>query len=262
MITVHFEKKRLRLPESFKELTAKQFIEIAAIIYQGGEALNCDVLALRTLAGLSRFSFRVMNTEFVDRCLPYIKWIYEEEKRTTDQLIPKYKGYYGPSGGFDNLKMKEFHFSEMYYRQLVQEKDELALDLLVATLYREPKVNYDLVKNPDGDQRRPFNDNELEYQAALISAWPQPAKQAIFIWYDTCRNDLIKNNKLAFENEGGDFESQFDTGIYGMIRSLAGDKLGTVQLVEEMYVHTAMLEIGLMKEQEKHIEEKTKQAQQ
>lgn len=249
----------MKLPESHNEITGKQLIQLAPLIFWGGEEILCKVRAFYVLSGISMFRFLLMGPNNIDRCLPYIEWVFKE-KPGTKQLLPKYKGHYGPASDFDNLKMKEFHLSELYYSQVIQEENnEGAIDSLIAVLYRKGKKNYDEKRNPDGDIREDFNHNELPYHASKIAKWPNEVKQAIFLWYDACRQQLIDANPLVFkEPSNSSFQSQFDTGLYGMMRSLAGDKLGPIEKVENMYVHTAMMELGLIKEEEKYFEEQMK----
>lgn len=263
MIRLYYTKKKyLLLPEKFEELTGKQFIRLAPLLFDGGEELNCEVQAVRILSGLSWFRWSILDPEIVSRAMPYVKWLFEEI-HITRQLILRYRGYHGPTSDFDNLRMKEFHLTELNYRQLVTTKDKReesgTLNNLVAILYRPGKKGYDKKRDPDGDIRQDFNHNELPFHARIVSKWPPAIKQAIFIWYDSCRQDLIDQNPLVFkEPSANSYESQFDVGLYGMMRSLAGEKLGPIEKVENMYVQTACMEIGLMKEEEKHIEEQIK----
>jgi hypothetical protein len=46
--------------------------------------------------------------------------------------------------------------------------------------------------------------------------------------------------------EGAGDEEKAAYGLYGLMMDLAGEKLGTVHQVEEMYVHTAMASLELM----------------
>lgn len=252
------------LPDSFEELSSDQYIQIADILFQGGDTLECYTKALRILAGMSRISFMLMDPEMVDRCLPFINWVFETKKVIT-QLLPEYKGYHGPVSDFDNLKMKEFHFSEMYYGEVMAQplnplKGTLEdpINKLTSVIYRQGKFRYDRKMNPDGDVRIPFNANEIEFNSRIIHKWPDAVKHAIFFWYHSCRQQLIDNNPLVFTEPGDNYTSQFNTGLYGVMRSLAGDKLGTIDKIEDMYVHTAMLELGLLKEEEIRIEEQRK----
>lgn len=247
----------MTIAEYAHELTATQYIKLAPILFHGGDEIECKVKALRVLSGLSVYRWMRLRPEVINQCLAYVDWVFDAAApvKITKQLLPEYKGYYGPASEFDNLKMSEFHFAELHYKEMIN-GDEAALNSLVAVLYRKPKKNYNTKLNADGDIRVAFNANEMAYYANKIAKWPANVKQAIFLWYDACRQELIENNPLVFKDQGSDFISQFDTGLYGMIRSLAGQKLGTIEHIEDMYVHTAMLEIGLIREEEKYIESK------
>lgn len=258
MISIYVNnKRRMTIAENADGLTTKQFIQLAPLIYHGGDEVSCKVKALRILSGMSVYRWKLLSAEALNRCIPYVDWLFEKERpvRITRQLITEYKKYHGPVSGFDNLKMNEFHFSELYYKGVINGNEE-ALDKLVAVLYRKAKKDYDQRLNADGDIRIAFNEHEVNYYEIKISKWPLKVKQAIFLWYDACREEMIENNPLVFKDQTSDFISQFETGLYGMMRSLAGNKLGTVANIETMYVHTAMLEIGLMREEEKYIESK------
>jgi hypothetical protein len=262
MIELIYHKGRMQLPESFEDLSGKQFIGISKLLFTGGDVLRCKVQALKILCGLSPFKFAFLKAEVISRAIEYVDWVFDEKKIITKQLIPSYKGYHGPISNFDNLRMKEFHMSELYYREMVSQENpapDASLNNLVAVLYRPAKWFYNKKRDKDGDIRMAFNENEIAYRARKISRWPEKVKQAIFLWYGGCRQKLEEDNEAAFRDDSGSsFESQFDTGMYGVMRSLAGDKLGSVEKIEEMYVHTCMLEIGLIKEEEKYFEEKMK----
>jgi hypothetical protein len=262
MIELIYHKGRMTLPESFEELSGKQFIGISRLLFTGGDALRCKVQALKILCGLSAFRFAFLRAEVISRAIKYVDWVFDEKKCITKQLIPSYKRYHGPISDFDNLRMKEFHMSELYYREMVNEENkdpEASLNNLVAVLYRPAKWFYNKKRDKAGDIRVAFNHNEIDYHAKKIARWPVKIKQAIFLWYGGCRQQLEEDNQSAFRDDSGSsFESQFDTGMYGVMRSLAGDKLGSVEKIEDMYVKTCMLEIGLIKEEEKYFEEKMK----
>lgn len=247
----------MTLPEYAHELTTTQFIGLAPILYSDGDEVTFKVQALWVLSGLGVYRWKLLPAEVINRCLPFVDWVFDKQAplKITKQLITQYKKYHGPDSDFDNLKMAEFHFSELHYKAILNGNNE-ALNDLAAVLYRKGKKKYNKKLNPDGDLRIAFNANEMAYYVKKMQQWPVKVKQAIFLWYDACREELIKNNPLVFKNEDKDFISQFETGLYGMMRSLAGDKLGDVNHIENMYVHTAMLEIGLMREEERYIESK------
>lgn len=262
MIELIYHKGRMKLPESFDELSGKQFIGISNLLFTGGEKLKCQVKALKILCGLSDFKFVMLKAAVIDRACQYMDWVFDEKKIITKQLIPSYRSYHGPTSEFDNLRMKEFHMTERYYKEIVNSENEdveASLNNLVAVLYRPAKGFYNKKRDPDGDIRIDFNHNEIPFHARKAARWPMKVKQAIFLWYGGCRQQLEDNNPLVFKTpSSSDFESQFDTGMYGVMRNLAGDKLGTVKEIEEMYVVEAMVEIGLIKEEEIYFESKMK----
>ncbi|OLY92290.1 hypothetical protein SAMN05444008_11556 [Cnuella takakiae] len=263
MIILRYGRKgRLLMPDNFEELTPKQAIALAPLMFEGGDEEKCKALAVKILAGLGLISFKLLPAEVLTKALPYTDWLFEH-KPFTCQWIPEYRGYHGPAADFENLRMKEFHFSELHYRVLVSDgPDDSAINNLVAALYRPAKKGYDRRRNPDGDIRVPFNHNEMDYHAAIVAKWPESVKQAIFLWYDGCRTTLIDNNPKVFkEPVVNGFESQFDTGLYGMMRSLAGERLGPVDRIECMEIKQAMLELGLIKEEEEYYESQMAQNQ-
>lgn len=262
MIELIYHKGLMKLPENFEELSRKQFIGLSKLLFTGGDALRCKVQALKILCGFSAFKFALLKAEVISRAIEYVDWVFDPKNTTTKQLIPHYKGYYGPSSDFDNLRMKEFHMSELYYREIGNEENqdvEASINHLVAVLYRPGKWFYNKKKDKDGDIRRKFNENVTSYRSKRIAHWPLKVKQAIVLWYSSCRQQLEEDNPTVFrDGSGSSFESQFDTGMYGVMRSLAGDKLGPLEKIEGLHVKTCMLEIGLTKEEEKYFEEKMK----
>lgn len=256
MITLRYGRnKALVMPQSFEEVTPRQAIKLAPLMFEGGDEDKCKAAAVKILAGLGVFGFRMLATEVLIKAMPFTDWLFEH-KPFTCQWLPEYKGYHGPAADFDNLRMKEFHLSEIYYRNLVSDgPDDESINNLVAVLYRPAKKGYDKQRDPDGDIRVPFNHHELHYHARKIARWSDAVKHAIFLWYDGCRTALIDANPKVFKEQSkNSFESSFDTGLYGMMRNLAGDRLGDVDKVEAMEVHQAMLELGLMKEEEAYYE--------
>jgi hypothetical protein len=260
---VYHKRRSFFLPESFNELSGRQLIGLAPLLYFESDELESRVKALRVLSGLGGIRWRLLRSDIIERALPFVEWLFDAPI-LTEQIFPCYKGFYGPASGFDNMKMKEFHMSEIYYRELInQDTDETkaaaALNNLVAVLYRKGKKGYDKKRDPSGDIRVEFNHNETAFYAKQVARFPMPVRQAIFLWYDGCRKELIDNNPKVFkEPSKHSFESEFDTGLYGIMRSLAGEKLGTVEYIQNMYVHTAMLEIGLIKEEEAYVEQQLK----
>jgi hypothetical protein len=147
---------------------------------------------------------------------------------------------------------KEFHCTEIAYQEVIRNNDEDALNRLCAFLYRPKKKGYDARINAEGDVRVPFNYNECIYYAQRIKRWPLAVKQAILLWYDGCRQMLVKSYPLAFGK--GKANGNYYEGLFGMMRSIAGDKYGTLEDVENLFVHTMFMEIVACKKEEMEME--------
>jgi hypothetical protein len=245
MIDIHYKKKIITIPGEWAELTGKQYLRVIKELHKNitNEWFAADAM-LRVLTNKSFFSFYLLPADMRWRCYDKMKWVYEDQN-CTEQLLPKYKTLYGPAGDFMNLLMAEFHHTEIAYQQYILNKGENAeaLNILVAVLYRRGKnkklYNYKL--NSEGDYRVPFNAAEIEWHLKKVSNWPQHVKQAVFTWYDACRQQLLKQYAAAFT--GSTKKGSYAQGLFEMMRSISGTKYGSFKEVEQMPVRTAFLEI-------------------
>ncbi len=245
--------KEITVPEGWEELTAKQFIALAGILHNGEhENIKYD-RALLAVCGKSLLRFLFIPLEIRLRCYDHISWIFESQE-VTKQLLPVYGGLYGPASDFDNLILAELHHTETAYYNLTKENDAAALDELVAILYREAKPDYDVKRDKDGDVRVPFAYGDIAYHKALVARWPMAVKQAILLWYDGCRQSLVTQYPPAFE--GAETSDNYYNGLYGMIRSLSGDKYGDFEKVNHLFIHIAFLEIVESKKEEAELKRK------
>ena len=224
MITFHFGNKKFGpVPGSYNELSGRQLIGLAAIFAQGVTKDLARLMALKVLLNKSLLGFGLMSADAKNRIISpllsdageevqpgHIDWIFDTNT-LTEQVLPKYRGYYGPGTEFDNLTLSEFHATEVNYHLLIQGDEaekEGALNNLVAVLYRKPKWFYNKERNKDGDIRKPFNPNELPFLSKKIAAWPAPVKMAIVMYYDGCRQNLVSLYDKVFS--GGDDGSDND----------------------------------------------------
>lgn len=249
MIEIYYSKRKgnkcLTLPENFNELSGKQLIAIAGIKSSGSNAVVARLKVLRILLNMPFVRFVFLSSQAKAGMFPFVEWVFEKNDLTA-QVLPQYKGFYGPKSLFDNITLGEFHFSELYYSGLVngetEEERMEAMDKLVAVLYRLPKKEYNTRLDTDGDIRMKFNANELEYYSTIIKRWPFKVKLAIVFFYDGNRQHMVKLYDKVFQGKGG---GNGDAGMFGVIRGLSGDKYGTLDKVENMMVHTALLELEM-----------------
>ena len=255
MIHLPVKSKSYYLPENFNELNKKQLIWLARLLSQEKNEYH-ELEVLNALLDVGLFEFFRISPEIKLNMLPLTQWVYEGNT-LTEQLIPEYNGLFGPCREFDNLTLGEFHFSETYYRQLAT-GDLTAVNSLVAVLYRKPRPFYNKSKDKYGDIRLPFNANLIAYYANKIASWPTSVKTAIVMWYDGCREKLVKTYNEVFAAPGGSDHNDNDAGMYGVIRNLSGDRFGKISEVEQVFVHTAFMEIEKVMEDNRRMEAELK----
>lgn len=263
---LYYSNKRYDLPESWNELTGKQLVQLVALVHKGVTEDVALLEALRILWKKSRLSFygfmQLWRPSFWNdlkqRALKEVIWVFESEKVLTDQLLPKYRGLYGPAGEFSNLRMIEFHACEVYYHRFVHDKDDVWLNRLVAVLYRPGKKKYNKKLDADGDIREPFSEYISTYYADKVAKWPAAVKQAILMWYDGNRQMLIRFNQDVFSGSG--VKSNIAEGMYGVIRSIAQSGIhGDFEKVSDMNVHKAVMEMRKSIEEFREQERQLKQ---
>lgn len=255
MLLLRYHNKKYFLPENFNELTGKQLICIAAMMHS---KVNQERKTLQVLLNKRLLPFLCIANDAKARMLEYIDWIFQKNTLTA-QLITKHKGLVGPKSEFDNLTMGEFHFTELFYKQII-DGNESAVAKLIAVLYRKAKPGYDYKKDPDGDARCEFNANEVAYYAQIIERKFSPAvKTAIIMWYDGCRQSLIELYDKAFSAPGAQEDAE-SFGMYDMIRNLSGDKFGTIKDTEKIFIHSAFVEVEKIMDDNERMEREMKKA--
>jgi hypothetical protein len=143
-----------------------------------------------------------------------VKWIIpkiEQNKQT----------YYGPADRLENLTIGEFSKTELYYQIYVKQNNPLALDMLIAALYRPQRNGL-----ADRDIREDFTEIGTKDRAEQFSTLEPKLRQAILLNYEGCRNFIRKNFLDKLPNDGkGEQQEIFD--FNKVILNVAGGKFGT-----------------------------------
>ena len=243
-------KKYTVTAESYNELSADQLLKLCSIFLRREEKQIAEWKALKILLKINLYQFLRLSQYAKKEMISTIGWIFDRNS-LTKQLLPVYKGFYGPDSEWDNLTMAEWNACEIYYEQMVAGDDE-ALNNLISVLYRKPKPSYDRVKNIEGDIRIAFNANLCAYYAKKkIKKWNPSVKMAIVTWYDGCR-EMMKETYDLFSNDNTTADKK-QPGMFEIIRVLCGDKYGSFENVEKMNVHQAFRELELMKNEAEEI---------
>ena len=253
MKTLHYGKYSIDVPSEFNELTGSQLVKLMNIIQHRDDELAAQVAALKVVSNKNAVRFYMLPPDAVAAFTEHIQFLFEANTLTA-QLLPKYDGMYGPNKELGNLRMKEFHFTEQYYQEFVADatKEEF-LNKLVAVLYRPAKLGYDIKADKEGDVREAFQPHNTDRYASRIAEWPLAVRLAILFYYDGCRQFIISLYDEVFSGKGeGEEESPY--GMYALMMELAGEKLGTVDKVEDLYVHTALASLEIMLKKAEQIE--------
>lgn len=251
MQDIFYNNKLYFIPNNWDELNKKQLIKVASILHHPLYSNDLkQYLLLKALINVASFGFGRLHVDGKARMMKYVEWVSDKELFLTYNPIINYRKnifsetLFAPASNFENLKMVEFHYSEVAYKNLIETDEVDYLNELVAILYRRKKDNYDCELNSDGDFRVPFKAAEIEYHKKIVKGWNTSVKQAILMWYDGCRQSLIKEYEEVYK--GSSNTENYYTGLFTMMRSLAGDKYGTFENIENLNVHTAHLECCLL----------------
>jgi hypothetical protein len=185
------------------------------------------------------FGRYIDNTERLHNVVKLTTEFLLAGNKLTRQLIPFYKGFFGPDSNLSNIKMGEFCFSEHYFTEWKKDGNIAHLNNLIATIYR-PGVK---VENK-GDSRQPFDPSNTPLFAKEINRWPVSVKFAIAAFYEGAREEKIEANKHVFEYDTGE-ESTSLHGLWSVMRSVAkAGHFGTFEDVADEYVDTILMELA------------------
>lgn len=138
--------------------------------------------------------------------------------------------YYGPADRLENLTIAEYSKTELYYQVYVKQNNPLALDLLIAALYRPQRTGL-----LDRDIREDITEIGTKHRAEQFSKLEPKLRQAILLNYEGCRNFIRTNflDKLPSNGQGKQ-EEIFDYNK--VILQVAGGKFGTKSETEKAYL--------------------------
>jgi hypothetical protein len=233
---VYINQKFYQVPCLYNELSAVQLKEIAGILHAEIPLPEARVRLLLSLLNVPRslrlqwyFLFSISDESRYDMEM-LADWILEGTNSLTKQLLPLLEvpsfgpfsiKLYGPADELANLSFVEFIKAEGAYISYAKTRNEEALNLLVAILYRPKRKDYD-PDSPDfdGDIREKYNDHLLAGRVKKVSRLPLATRQAVFLYYDGCRALILQQYSNVFRKpKDGDAKGR---GWGHVLRSLAG----------------------------------------
>jgi hypothetical protein len=242
MVNLHYKGNVYHIPETWNELSKKQLLNCIAVLCKQFDEYTTLSLVFRNVSGMGTFCFYTMPKDVLSDCLELVSWI-KSEISLTAQLLPCYKGFYGPCKELENLKAKEFAVAELYFMQFRNDNSIDSLNDLVAILYRPGKWKYDKNRNADGDIRIEYNPHTMPYYKKKVGKWPLPVRLSIAIFYEGCRNSFFNNYKEVFDADDEATELP-PYGLWSIMRDIAEKGVfGDMDKVEDQYVDTLLMEM-------------------
>lgn len=257
MIDVVYRGHTYTVAENWNELSGKTFAEIVGILMGGHGEKETEILLLAALMVVPVKMLIRLPPEHLSGIIHLVRWI-DSEVNIADQLFPFIKApgkLYGPVGGFDNVSAVEFHFLEHYYFGWKRSGEDGDLYRFISVMYRPAKKKYDIVKNADGDVREAFNQNLTDFYAGRIKKLSRERCLCIVFQYESWRRIMEKEYNQVFGKKGGDIT--IDAGWFGIFRGVASEgKFGPLDKVEQLNIHTLMLELKFLDAEERVMKKK------
>lgn len=250
MTVIEIKNRLFSFPQIWDELTQRQAREVWKVLCGGYSIEQANMQFVRILSGCGWFRFFRAGAAEISQYF-YLCEFLIKTTNLTRQLLPEYRGLYGPSSNFDNLRMNEFAFSQNYYEAYRDDDRNIdALNRLVATLYRAPGGD-----EKDGDIREPFSEAVMLKTVETVAGWPFYIREMIYFWYGGCLEQLMDQYNDIFTGQGG---TPALHGIVSVMRNVAKDgTYGDFSKVELMYVKMFFLELRESRHEASQIEKQS-----
>jgi hypothetical protein len=260
MILLEIKDEQYSIPTAWNELTSGQLVRVVRLFDRKElpeQAAKVELLKIMTGIGWVKMWYNGFGA--IEDKLHHTEFLLKENLLTKN-LFVAYDGFYGPADDFNNLLIKEFIFTEMFYQEykdLPLEKSG-SLDRMIAILYRPLKAGYDLTTNIDGDPRESFNENLTEHYSKEVSCWPMHIKLSMLQWYEGCKASLVAANDDIFSGKSTGEPAKH--GLWSVMRGVAEKGVhGNIHQVEQMFLKVFMMELNELMEEAKRIEQQLQQ---
>ena len=255
----------LKIPSCWNEVSKAAYPYLASLYlakhldkYQ--KTVGAFLLFCKEPCNKSKLERQLLPEEMYE-LLPLVDWVFDKVDLTIN-LIPVLSELYwhiwryntkhllGPDDGLKNLRFAEWILADTFFcdYSLSQYddayRDEL-LNKLVAVLYRPRGKGDDYTPGKPtyrGDQREKFNDANIDIRAKQVARVPKYIRQAIYLWFASCRQQIIAQYPKVFDADEEDKNKNSllsGFGWFGIYDDLRGDpKFGGPDRLEEEFVLT------------------------
>lgn len=217
MITHYLNGRQYQLPSTWNELSREQLLRAVHVLFKPATEPELQARLIPVLLELYRWHtpgrtwrFIKMPLLEVDEFRAHTNFLLQGQAQLTKQLLPTIRPllrtWYGPGDYLNGLTFAEWIEAEsaLFYYHLTKKED--FLNRLVAVLYRPGQTRK---PNPvTGDRRPPYVQHEVAARAKLAGRLSMATRQAVLIYYDSCRQVIINNYPEAFSAGDDDEQTQ------------------------------------------------------
>lgn len=248
-------KYNLTAPSSWNELNEKQLLDWAAICLKKMSLNNCGRMALLAMYDIPVRPFFLIPDSQLIQLLPTIKFLFGANK-LTKWVIPviEHKGvkYHGPEQLLQNVSVGEWAKLELYYQVYTKQAKKEALEMLIATLYREARKGV-----LDKDIRVDLHELDARERALKLKDIAPKLQHAILLNYEGCRGLIQEAYLSKLQGDGDKGRKAVEIFDYRkVILSVAGGKFGTMAETENANLHDFMQHLVTNEEEIQRIRRK------
>lgn len=250
-------KAKVSLPECWNDVPEDVYPYLASLFLKEEHEMPVYDKQVRTfglLAGKAWPAIEKLRPEELYDLLLLVDWVYSQMDlvKNMQPVIQAGQTFYGPADEMANLRWGEWIFADSNFVQYAKTKDEKYLDALIATIYRPTGYGPEYVPTSPryrGDNRERFNSNNIDYRIKLISQMPLIEKQGIYLFFLSCRWQLILSHPHVFPQPkpGTKPKKQntegYDFGWLGVHDDLCGEKGRSPDQLEDEFLSTVLLSL-------------------
>jgi hypothetical protein len=213
------EVANIDLPESWEEVPKSVYPHLASLYLATDKQMSVYDKTVRAFVSLTFEHWKViskLHPEELHDLLPLIDWVFNKLdvfKNPLPGVVIDKKMFYGPSDGMENLRFLEWCAASSFASAYAESENIEDLAGLAACLYRPAGRGEEYIPGTSvyrGDRREKFNDQLIAARSKKMIKLKRPALQGIYVWFASCRYQIINQYDHLTKSSAGDAKSGAD----------------------------------------------------
>lgn len=224
-----------RIPSEWDELTRRQLIIFMMTMQQRIHPADVRKTVLFRWMKIKPFIFFNTPVHIINEMEEQLDWLFSEKLQGSKCIIPTYdhhlRRWYGPGNYFEFLTVEEFALCEQLIIAYQENKSLETLKKLFVVMYRRATADSrDAFYERGNDPRPLISEHIIPKNVAMISAIPPFVLKAVWLNFCAYHQYVVAMNESLFKKKS----DNPGMGWAGIIHSLAGPELGTINQVAQM----------------------------